>query len=82
MHDLRCRRRSAPLHGLFHAASFRCRHVMLCMFQPFLGHVQLENNEKALCRSTANYLKILDGKYVDKEPKTLVVSFSEILSTI
>ena len=38
--------------------------------------------DKALCRSTASYLKMVNGKYIDKEPNTLVASFREMLSTM
>ena len=37
--------------------------------------------EKALCRSTTSYLKMVNGKCVDKESNTLVISFLEMSST-
>ena len=36
--------------------------------------------KKALCRATASYFKMVNGKCSDKVPNTLVVSFLEMSS--
>ena len=37
--------------------------------------------EKALCRSTGSYFKMVNGKCVDKKLNTLVISLLEMSST-
>ena len=54
-------------------------HNCSCL-HPFPGHVQQENNRESTLSVNSKLFKMVNGKCVDIEPNTLVVSFLEMSS--
>ena len=68
-----------PAISMSFTLEFRCHHSKCSVLHPFSGYVELENDQESAL--SFSYLKIVNGKCVDRESNTLVISFLEISST-